>query len=94
LKLKTVEKSVAENGLIRWVEVHNKVELKVGYIIIYKHPTSPGLDNVAHRIIEVKSNGGYRFRTQGDNLFGPDRHWVPEGNLQGLVIGEVYVVPK
>ena len=76
---------------ILWVEVENKAELKVGDIIIFKHPTLPGVDNIAHRIIEVEVvNGGYRFRTKGDNLSAPDQHPVPEANVYGLVIGVIY----
>ena len=74
---------------VLWVEVDNKAELKVGNIIIYKHPTRPGVDNVCHRIIELGQNG-YRFRTQGDNLSDPDRHWVSEELVHGLVIGVIY----
>jgi len=76
---------------VLWVEVENKAELKVGGIIIFKHPTLPGVDNIAHRIIEVEVvNGGYRFRTKGDNLSAPDQHMVPEANVYGLVIGVIY----
>jgi len=74
-----------------WVEVENKAELKVGDIIIFKHPTLPGVDNIAHRIIEVEVvNGEYRFRTKGDNLSAPDQQPVPEANVHGLVIGVIY----
>jgi hypothetical protein len=74
-----------------WVKVDNMAELKVGDIIIYKHPTLPGIDNVAHRIVEILPfDGGYRFRTKGDNLSEPDLNLVPEGNVHGLVIGVIY----
>jgi len=73
---------------VLWVEVDNKAELKVRDIIIFKHPTRP-IDNVCHRIIELGQNG-YRFRTQGDNLSDPDRHWVSEELVHGLVIGVIY----
>ena len=75
---------------ILWVEV-NPQELKVGDIIIYDHPTRPGYDNIVHRIIEVgMTYGNYRFKTKGDNLSEPDRNWIPEGNVHGLVIGVIY----
>lgn len=74
-----------------WVEVDNKAELKVGDIIIYDHPTRPGLENIAHRIVEIGVyEGEYRFRTKGDNLPSPDDYWVLEGNIHGLVIGVIY----
>ncbi len=76
---------------ILWVEVDNMAELKVGDIIIFKHPTLAGLDNIAHRIVEVEVVGGeYWFRTKGDNLPEPDQHMVPENNVHGLVIGVIY----
>jgi signal peptidase I len=74
-----------------WVEIENFAELRVGDIIIYKHPTLAGLDNIAHRIVEiVHSSEGYKFRTKGDNLLMPDQHLVPESNVRGLVIGVIY----
>jgi len=77
--------------LVLWVRVDNMAELKEGDIIVYKHPTRPYLDNIAHRIIEVEVvDGGYRFRTKGDNLSAPDQHSVPEANVYGLVIGVIY----
>jgi signal peptidase I len=77
---------------VLWVEVDNKAELKVGDIIIFKHPTLAGVDNVAHRIVEiVPANGDIlKFRTKGDNLSAPDQQPVPEGNVHGLVIGVMY----
>ena len=74
---------------VLWVEVENMAELKVGDIIIYKHPTRPGVDNVCHRIIEVGSGDREdQFKTRGDNSAEED--WVPSGNIHGLVIGVVY----
>ena len=82
--------TIKDNDTVLWVKIDNMAELKVGDIIVYKHPTMPGIDNVCHRIIEVGWNGGYRFRTQGDNMLNPDPYWVPEGNIHGLVIGAIY----
>ena len=76
---------------VLWVEVDNMAELKVGDIIIFKHPTLAGVDNIAHRIVEVDVVGEeYWFRTKGDNLPEPDQHMVPENNVHGLVIGVIY----
>lgn len=76
---------------ILWVEVDNIAGLEVGDIIIFKHPTYPDVDNIAHRIVEiVPVDGGYQFVTKGDNLSEQDQHPVPEGNVHGLVIGVVY----
>jgi signal peptidase I len=83
--------TINDGDTVLWVEVDNMAELKVGDIIIFKHPTIPHLDNIAHRIIEVEIVGEeYRFRTKGDNLSEPDRNIVPEGNVHGLVIGVIY----
>jgi len=87
----SMEPTISNGDAVLWVEVDNKAELKVGVIIIYEHPTYTGHPLVAHRIIEVEmQDGGYRFRTQGDNLSEPDRHWILDGNVQGLVIGVMY----
>lgn len=87
----SMEPTISNGDAVLWVEVDNKAELKVDDIIIYEHPTYTGHPLVAHRIIEVEmQDGGYRFRTQGDNLSEPDRHWILDGNVQGLVIGVMY----
>lgn len=87
----SMEPTISNGDAVLWVEVDNKAELKVGGIIIYEHPTYTGHPLVAHRIIEVEmQDGGYRFRTQGDNLSEPDRHWILDGGVQGLVIGVMY----
>ena len=76
---------------VLWVEVENMAKLKVGDIIIFKHPTFASLDNIAHRIVEIEVGGGeYRFRTKGDGLTEPDQYMVPENNVHGLVIGVIY----
>jgi len=86
----SMEPTFGEGDVVIWVEVEGE-NLKVGDIIIYKHPTRPGIDNIIHRIIEVgMTDGEYRFRTKGDNLPEPDRNWIPEGNVHGLVIGVIY----
>jgi signal peptidase I len=83
--------TINDNDTVLWVEVDNKAELEVGDIIIYTHPTLPGVDNVAHRIVEiVPVDGGYKFRTKGDSLSTSDQYLVPEGNVHGLVIGVIY----
>ena len=87
----SMEPTFGEGDVVLWVEVDNVAELKVGDIIIYQHPTLVGVDNIAHRIVEVETqNGEYLFRTKGDNLAALDRHLVPEGNVYGLVIGVIY----
>jgi signal peptidase I len=73
---------------ILWVEVDNKAELKVGDIIVFEHPTYAAHPLVAHRIVEIGVDG---FWAQGDNA--PDRDWVQEENVKGLVIGVVYTAP-
>jgi len=79
-----------EGDVVLWVEVEGE-NLGVGDIIIYKHPTRPGYDNIVHRIIEVgMTYGEYRFRTKGDNLSEPDGNWILERNVHGLVIGVIY----
>jgi len=86
----SMEPTFGEGDVILWVEVEGE-DLKVGDIIIYKHPTRPGIDNIVHRIIEVgMTYGEYRFIAKGDNLPEPDRNWIPEGNVHGLVIGVIY----
>lgn len=86
----SMQPTLSENDLIMWVEV-NPSELRVGDIILFKHPTVPSIDNVAHRIVEVDvQDGEYEFRTAGDNNSGPDLNLVPAGNVHGLVIGVVY----
>ena len=88
---KSMAPTINDNDTVLWVEVENKAELKVGDIIIYKHPTITGLDNIAHRIIGVETiDGEYRFRTRGDNLSEPDQHLVSEELVHGLVIGVLY----
>jgi signal peptidase I len=83
--------TIQEGDTVLWVEVENMAELKVGDIIIFRHPTLAGVDNVAHRIDEIEIvNGEYRFRTKGDNLPEPDQHPVPENYVHGLVIGVIY----
>jgi signal peptidase I len=63
-------------------------ELKVGDIIIYKHPTKT-IDNIAHRIIEVGTGDREnQFKTRGDN--SAEVYWVPSRNIHGLVIGVIY----
>lgn len=85
----SMEPTLGENDLTLWVRV-DPSELKVGDIIIFQHPTMPYIDNIVHRIVEVNvQNGEYKFRTKGDNL-GLDQHWLPGGNVHGLVIGVVY----
>ena len=87
----SMEPTFGDGDAVLWVEVDNKAELKEGDIIIYKHPTMPGVDNVIHRIVNVERvDGGYRFWTKGDNLSAVDQQPVPEGNVHGLVIGVIY----
>jgi len=79
-----------EKDMVLWVEV-NTDDIQIGDVIIFLHPTTPGVDNVAHRVVEVQFDGGkYSFRTKGDNLASPDRYYVPEANIHGLVIGVIY----
>jgi len=79
-----------ENDLVIWVKADAR-NLKIGDIIIFQHPTLPAIDNVMHRIVEVQSDGGtLQFRTKGDNISSPDRFYVPEANIHGLVIGAIY----
>lgn len=86
----SMEPTFGESDVILWVEVEGE-DLKVGDIIIYKHPTRPGIDNIVHRIIEVGTTyGEYRFIAKGDNLSEPDPNWIPEANVHGLVIGVIY----
>ena len=86
----SMEPTFGEGDVVLWVEVEGE-DLKVGDIIIYKHPTRPGYDNIVHRIIEVgMTYGEYRFIAKGDNLSEPDPNWIPEGNVHGLVIGVIY----
>jgi signal peptidase I len=81
--------TIKDNDTVLWVEVDNKAEFKVGDIIIYRHPTLSGLDNIAHRIIEVGTGDREnQFLTKGDN--SSEEYWVPEGNIHGLVIGVLY----
>lgn len=76
---------------VLWVEVGDMGELRVGDIIVFKHPTLIGVDNICHRIVEIELVAGeYRFRTKGDSLAESDRHPVPEGNVHGVVIGVIY----
>ncbi|KUO41778.1 MAG: hypothetical protein APZ16_00450 [Candidatus Hadarchaeum yellowstonense] len=85
----SMEPTFRDGDVVIWVEVDNAMELKVGDIIIYKHPTRPYLDNIVHRIIEVGVD--YRenqFKTKGDN--SPEEYWVPRANIHGLVIGVIY----
>jgi len=83
--------TINDGDTVLWVEVENKAEFKVGDIIIFKHPTLAGVDNIAHRIVEVEVVGEeYWFKTKGDNLPEPDRQMVPENNVHGLVIGVIY----
>jgi len=82
--------TIGENDLVLWVKV-DPGELRVGDIIIFQHPTLPDVDNVVHRIVEIQFDGSrYTFRTKGDNSSSPDRYYVPETNVHGLVIGVVY----
>ena len=86
-----MEPTFGEGDVVLWVEVDNKAELKLGDIIIYKHPTRPGVDNVCHRIIGVeRRTEDIDSGPKGDNLSDPDRHWVSEELIHGLVIGVVY----
>jgi len=48
------------------VKVDNMTELE--WMGLYKHPTRPYLDNIAHRIVEVGTgNRENQFKTKGDN---------------------------
>lgn len=91
----SMEPTFGENDKVLWVEV-NSAELKVGGIIIYDHPTKPGENPIAHRIIEIMKNGEYRFETKGDNRLESDAetaisaYFVSEDDLKGLVIGVIY----
>ncbi|MFH1820935.1 MAG: signal peptidase I [Methanobacteriota archaeon] len=79
-----------ENDLVLWVKVVPS-GLRIGDIIIFKHPTISEIDNVVHRIVEVQFDvGKYQFRTKGDNFSSSDRYYIPEANVHGLVIGVVY----
>lgn len=83
--------TINDGNTILWVEIDNMAKLKVGDIIIFQHPILPGVDNIAHRIVEiVPVDEGYKFRTRGDNLSTLDQYLVPEGNVHGLVIGVIY----
>jgi len=85
----SMEPTISDGDSVLWVEVDNMAELGVGDIIIYKHPTRPYLDNIAHRIIEVGAGDREnQFKTRGDN--SPEEYWVPSGNIHGLVIGVMY----
>ena len=85
----SMEPTFGDGDLVLWVEVDNMARLKVGDIIIYKHPTRPYLDNIAHRIVDIQMQGGqYWFITKGEN--SPEECGVPEGNVHGLVIGVIY----
>lgn len=89
IRSSSMSPTFTENDLILWVSV-NTSELRVGDIILFKHPTMD-FDNVAHRIVEIQFDGGkYQFRTKGDNFSGLDRYYIPEANVHGLVIGVVY----
>ena len=86
----SMEPTFGDNDVVLLVEV-NPAELKVGDIIVFDHPTRPANPPMVHRIIEVRvRNGEYDFRTQGDHMSDPDRHWVSEDKIQGLVIGVIY----
>jgi signal peptidase I len=80
--------TINDGDTVLWVKVDNTAKLRVGDIIIYKHPTRPD-DNIAHRIIEVGTGDREgQFKTRGDN--SSDEYWVPSGNIHGLVIGVIY----
>ncbi len=91
----SMEPTFEENDKVLWVEV-DSAELKVGNIIIYDHPTKPGDDLIAHRIIKIMKNGEYRFETKGDNRLESDAetaisaYFVSEDDIKGLVIGVIY----
>lgn len=83
--------TINDGDTVLWVGVDNMAELKVGDIIIFKHPTIPDVENIAHRIVEIEVVGEeYRFGTKGDDSSSPDQHMVPENNVHGLVIGVIY----
>lgn len=88
-----MEPTFGDGDVIIWVEVE-PAELRVGDIIIYKHPTKPFGGLIAHRIIEI--NGEYRFETKGDNRLESDAetaisaYFVSEDDIWGLVIGVLY----
>jgi len=87
----SMEPTINVRDTVLWVEVDNIAEIEVGDIIIFQHPTLPEVDNIAHRIVEiVPADGGFKFRTKGDNSSTPDQHLVPEGDVHGLVIGVIY----
>ena len=79
-----------ENDMVLWIETDPE-DIHLGDVIIFLHPTTPGIDNVVHRVVEIQLDAGkYSFRTQGDNSSSPDRYYVPSANVHGLVIGIVY----
>jgi signal peptidase I len=90
--------AINDGDTVLWVEVENKAELKVGDIIIFKHPVGDGY--LAHRIVckmEVKAKGKYLFLTKGDKHVPDkegrrylDRYATPGENVLGLVIGVLY----
>ena len=85
----SMEPTFGDGDMILWVEIDDIAELGVGDIIIYKHPTRPYRDNIAHRIIEVgMGDRENQFKTKGDN--SPEEYWVPSGNIHGLIIGVIF----
>ncbi len=86
----SMEPTLMDNDLILWVHV-DVGELKVGDIILFRHPTMPYIDNVVHRIAEIHmQDGKYLFLTKGDKLPETDRHLLSESSIHGLVIGVIY----
>ena len=88
----SMEPTFGGNDALLYVEIENVFELRVGHILLYRHPTHPNGEYIAHRIISIL-DGWSRFETKGDNRAQSDAetalsaYLVMEEDMVGLVIG-------
>ncbi len=90
----SMEPTFGDNDALLYVEIENVYELRVGYILLYRHPTHPNGEYIAHRIRSILYDRDRpRFETKGDNNTQSDAetalsaYLVKEEDMVGLVIG-------
>lgn len=83
----SMEPTLKDGDVVLWKPVKDPSSLRIGDIIIYRHPTVPDHPLIIHRIIEIENRDGrLKFRTKGDALQEADRYWLTENDIVGIVV--------
>ena len=72
-----------QNGDLIAVKSEKAENIRVGDVISFFDPDGNGSSVVTHRVIEIISEGGLKFRTKGDANNTEDTSAVPAANLVG-----------